>query len=216
MNVYRTRWEFVEPWVKGKAVLDVGPAELVGTVNKFKEERWLHKLVASAASRVVGLELSLEQVQALRELGYDIRQGDAEAFSLGETFDVVLAGELIEHLSNPGAFLDCARHHLNPGGILLLTTPNRFDAYKFLKTVQTGHIPGYHKPIAKHVCYFDENSLKDLLARYGFGDAVIGYAEVVSRPPTRLKVRTLNRLLRRYRPSLLPVLLVAACVLPPN
>lgn len=214
MKVYQTRWEFIEPFVRDKTVLDIGPAELLGTVHKFKEDRWIHKLVVSVASKVVGLEINMEQVKALRELGYDIRYGNAESFSLDETFDVVLAGELIEHLSNPGAFLDCARCHLNSDGILLLTTPNRFDAHKFLRTVQTGAIPIYNKPIAKHVCYFDENCLKDLLIRHGFCKINSNYAETVGKPPTGLKVRIFNKLLRHSRPNLLPVLLVSASTTP--
>lgn len=215
MKVYQTRWEFIEPFVRGRTVLDIGPAELLGTVHKFKEDRWIHKLVVSVASKVVGLEINMEQVKALRELGYDIRHGNAESFSLDETFDVVLAGELIEHLSNPGAFLDCVRRHLNSNGVLLLTTPNRFDAYRFLTTVQTGKIPAYNKPIAKHVFYFDENCLKDLLTRHGFCEITVNYAETVGRPLTKLR-RVFNRLLRRYRPNLLPVLLVSSCTTPTN
>jgi 2-polyprenyl-3-methyl-5-hydroxy-6-metoxy-1,4-benzoquinol methylase len=156
VRVFRTRWAFIKSYVVNKTVLDVGPAELVGTVHRDKEERWLHKKIAAVAARVVGLEISEEQVQALRGMGYEVRWGNAEDFDLGEEFDVVLAGELIEHLSNPGRFLDCARRHLRPGGVLLLTSPNRFSALEFLKVFRRGVAPVYNKAIAKHVLYFDE------------------------------------------------------------
>ena len=110
--IYETRWQFVEPAVTGRSVLDIGPAEMVGTVNRAKHDRWLHGRVALAASRLVGIDHSKDQVAVLQRLGYDIRRGDAEDFDLGERFEVVLAGEVIEHLSNPGRFLDCAREHL--------------------------------------------------------------------------------------------------------
>jgi SAM-dependent methyltransferase len=212
MTVYRTRWEFIELFVRGKTVLDVGPAELVGTVNKFKEDRWIHKRVAAVANKVVGLEINEEQVEALVREGYDIRYGDAESFNLKELFDVVLAGEVIEHLSNPGMFLECAKRHLKPKGVLLLTTPNRFNFTQFFQVMKTGCIPLYKKPLAKHVFFFDENSLKDLLIRHGFTQIVIDYYEAVGETPKRLMTRILNRFLRRYRPMFLPGLLVSAGV----
>jgi len=210
VKVYRTRWAFIKPFVVDKTVLDIGPAELVGTINRDKEERWLHKKIASVATRVVGLEINEEQVSALRAMGYDIRQGDAEDFDLGERFDIVVAGELVEHLSNPGRFLECARRHLHPGGILLLTTPNRFSAGAFLTVLRRNRVPSYEKPIAKHVMYFDEDSIRSLLTRHGFTNISVSYYEWVGAPPKGLWVRLVNVLLRRFRPSLLSGLLVAA------
>lgn len=212
MKSYRTRWDFIRPYVEGKKVLDVGPAELVGTAHKHKEERWLHKKMASVAAEVIGLEINEEQARALRNMGYDIRLGDAESFDLSETFDVIVAGELIEHLSNPGEFLKCTRRHLRPNGILLLTTPNRFGGLAFLKVLRRNRVSSYNKPIAKHVIYFDEDSIKSLLTRYGFSDIVITYYEAVGDLPKDRKTRLLNAFLRRYRPVLLSGLLVSALV----
>ena len=133
MTIYKTRWEFIEPYVCGKKVLDIGPAELRGTTQDLdKVKGWLHGQIMSAAASCLGLEKSIEQVQALQKMGYNIIQGDAEAFDMGDAFDVIFAGELIEHLSNPGLFLECVKRHLRPEGVMLLTTPNRFSASHFL------------------------------------------------------------------------------------
>src|SRR4051812_50186740 len=40
------------------------------------------------------------------------------------SFDVVLCGDVVEHLRNPEAFLTRVRPLLRPGGKLVLTTPN--------------------------------------------------------------------------------------------
>jgi SAM-dependent methyltransferase len=45
---------------------------------------------------------------------------------IGEKFDTVIAGELIEHLENPLQFLADCYHILNPGGQLVLSTPNPY------------------------------------------------------------------------------------------
>lgn len=211
MTIYTTRWAFIEPYVRGKKVLDIGPAELRGTTqDPEKVKWWLHGQIASAASSVVGLEKSDVQALALREMGYNIRHGDAESFDLGETFDVINAGELIEHLSNPGLFLESVKRHLKPDGFLVLTTPNRFSASHFINALLKNEIPAYEKSIAKHVFYFDEVSLRDLLTRHGFSQVTLAYCEWVGKPKSGVKSKVLNSLLRRFRPKFLRILLVAA------
>ena len=213
--MYETRWQFLEPLVQGRTVLDVGPAELVGTVNRHKMDRWLHAHIASAAATAVGLESNAEQVRALRDLAFDIRQGDAETFDLGERFDVVFAGELIEHLSNPGAFLERVRGHLVAGGRLVLTTPNRYSIHAFYRVLRTGKVPSYDKPIAKHVLYFDADALTSLLSRHGFREIEVGYVRWVGKPSRRPFARLLNAFAARFRPPLSGTL-VASAVLAPS
>jgi len=90
----------VLPYLEGKEVLDVGAA------SGHRRPDWMHRLVVGVASSVVGVELDPVEAARAAALGFDVRQGDAENLSLEERFDVVWAGELIEHLSCPGAFLD--------------------------------------------------------------------------------------------------------------
>lgn len=208
--VHETRWQFLRPHVEARTVLDIGPAELVGTMNRHKMERWLHARIASVAKSVVGLERDADQVQALRALDFDIRQGDAETFALDQRFEVVFAGELVEHLSNPGSFLERAREHLVAGGRLVLTTPNRFSIQTFYRVLRTGKVPTYDKPIAKHVLYFDADALRSLLARHGFREIRIGYVRWVGEPSRRPLARLLNTFAARLRPPLSGTLVATA------
>ena len=43
----------------------------------------------------------------------------------GETFDLVTSLEVIEHVTDPGAFVAGLAAALAPGGLLILSTPNR-------------------------------------------------------------------------------------------
>ena len=45
---------------------------------------------------------------------------------LRERFDSIIAGEVIEHLDSPQAFLAGCHSILNPGGILIISTPNPY------------------------------------------------------------------------------------------
>jgi len=53
--------------------------------------------------------------------------GDAIDLSyMDERFDTVVAGQVIEHLDDPIRFLSGCYHILNPGGRLVLSTPNPY------------------------------------------------------------------------------------------
>lgn len=72
---------------------------------------WIHRLLCEKARRVVGIDIHLpEEVGA-----YNIVSANAESMELNEKFDLIIAGELIEHLSNPGEFFARTREHLKLG-----------------------------------------------------------------------------------------------------
>jgi 2-polyprenyl-3-methyl-5-hydroxy-6-metoxy-1,4-benzoquinol methylase len=209
--IFETRWDFIRSYVENKKVLDIGPAELVGTINREKLDRWIHNKIAKVAKRLIGIDKNPEQVRILADMGYNIRIGDAEQFELGEQFDAVVAGELIEHLSNPGRFLDCVRKHLVEGGKLLLTTPNRYSILSLFSVIKSGKVFFYKKPIDKHVLYFDSDSLSSLLKRHGFINIKINYCKWVGSPNSAGYVnRWLIKFAKKFRPVLLPVLLAVA------
>ncbi len=56
---------------------------------------------------------------------------------LGESFGMVLCADVIEHLLDPDPCLAFMRRHLRPGGLLLLTTPER----DVLRGPSCDHIP---------------------------------------------------------------------------
>ena len=68
--------------------------------------------------------VSLEQL-GLSEAAQRVcfHQGDATAWSDGGPFDLVFAGNLIDRLPDPGAFLRDVHRHLSEGGLLVLSSP---------------------------------------------------------------------------------------------
>jgi 2-polyprenyl-6-hydroxyphenyl methylase/3-demethylubiquinone-9 3-methyltransferase len=96
---------------------------------------------------VTGIDASAETVGVAsahaRELGLaiDYRATTAENLAAaGETFDVVLNMEVIEHVADPRAFLrDCAAL-LAPGGIMILATLNRTAASLALAKIGAEYI----------------------------------------------------------------------------
>ncbi len=95
--------------------------------------------------------------------GLDIRPLTLEKAALpSASFDLVHASQLIEHLNEPGLFLDEARRILAPGGSLILATPNAdgFQAHCFGS--------GWRSAINDHLYLFSLNTLRALLQAHGF------------------------------------------------
>jgi 2-polyprenyl-3-methyl-5-hydroxy-6-metoxy-1,4-benzoquinol methylase len=85
-----------------------------------------HPLVDRGA-RVIGLELDPHAAAEARTVCEEVLVGDVESMELPfahASFDVVLCGDVVEHLRDPGAALARFRPLLRPGGRLVLTTPN--------------------------------------------------------------------------------------------
>ena len=141
-----SRAERILSWTRGPDVLDLG---FIGELIGVGSPEWVHDSIRSRFPSAWGLDASREAVDALRAEGREnLVVGDAQDFSLDQSFDTILAGELIEHLGNPAGMLSSARRHLKPGGRLVVTTPYAFGLhhwlyaqYKFPKTcANEGHV----------------------------------------------------------------------------
>jgi SAM-dependent methyltransferase len=149
--------------VVGPNVLDVGCA---GHIPKPGSPYWLHGRLRERFPSTTGIDLNAENIGYLREAGYEnVFVASAEDFSLETRFDTIVAGELIEHLSNPGLFFERSRAHLKKGGQLVVSTPYTFAllniVYAFLKYPRTCQND-------EHSVWFCPRTLIGLASRYGF------------------------------------------------
>jgi len=119
---------------------------------------------------VIGIDINRDEVIKQNKRGYNVYYGDAETFSFNEKFDVIVAGDVIEHLSNPGLFFSCAHSHLNPNGKLLITVPNVWYVLSWIQAFY--RVPSVHP---EHTIWFDERTLSQLLVRNNFNIILIRY-----------------------------------------
>ena len=112
---------------RGKDVLDVGCIDHSYQVAMNLGDRWLHKQIKEVSQSLVGLDILEEDAKQLNTHGYNIMVANAESFDLGRKFDVVVVGDLIEHLGNIGSFLTSLEKHLHKDSIVIITTPNPFN-----------------------------------------------------------------------------------------
>ena len=156
----RSRW--LREAVRGRDVLDIGCVD--HSLNNRTEGRWVHAELRSSARSVVGLDYEKAAIKQMQAEGYNVVWGDANEFDLGRQFDVVVAGEFIEHTPRPGDFFACVRRHLRPGGEVILTTPNAICLLYFVENCLVGH----ELDNSDHVCIFTETTMRVMLAKCGF------------------------------------------------
>lgn len=114
---------FLVEQVKGKSVLDIGICE--HTLERINSPKWKHRLIKDNAARCVGVDIVEDLVEALVAKGFDVVCQDATSDAyLGQTFDVVHIGDVIEHVNDPTRLLAFAKRHLSRGGKVLVRTPN--------------------------------------------------------------------------------------------
>lgn len=164
----RNLFDFLSQHVKDKNVLDCGVAgdKDVPVNSKY----WVHNIINKNASFSMGIDYDKEAVEKLTKLKYNCVYGDCQNFNLNKKFDVIFAGELIEHLENPGLFLDCAKNHLNKNGVIILTTPNQFSIVRFV-----GNCFGLLNENKEHVLVHNEKTITHLIERKGFKVKEIHY-----------------------------------------
>src|SRR6476469_1175877 len=120
------RTTFLLERCRARRVLHLGCLDWPIQRERLANGTWLHGKLTEVAAELVGIDLASEAISEVQSQGYghNIHIGDAEhldevASRFGR-FDVVVAGELIEHLNNAGLFLESAKTVLGPDGRLLI------------------------------------------------------------------------------------------------
>ena len=167
--MYRNKEQLIRENIKpGTTVLDVGFVG-IGVGIAESEPASSHAVL----KRMDGIDLyglDLDLPKEYRENPH-YQAGNAENFNFPLKFDVIYAGDLIEHLSNCGLFLDSCRRNLKPGGIIILTTPNTFNLFSLAEKL-TKREPTVNND---HTAYFNAPTLTKLLEKNNFRAEKVDY-----------------------------------------
>lgn len=202
----RTDW-LVER-VQGRRTLHLGCTDWPYTADRLHTETLLHDRLAGATADLWGLDASADGLALLTAAGYErLVRADADdpaSVALDETFDVVVAGELIEHLDDPGRFLAGVPRFLRPGGTLLITTVNAYCGFRFVQYALRGR-GGTVEPVhPDHVAYYSPSTIRVLLGRHGYQVDDWGFYDLgpEHRPHLRRSLGLVNDLCVRLAPQL--------------
>ncbi|MDH4029088.1 MAG: class I SAM-dependent methyltransferase [Nitrospirota bacterium] len=178
---------YLSKWIgKNKKVLDLGCRD--GELTKYFVED----------NNVTGADIDRKALDIIKRK-YNIEtlwlDLNAEFPFEKNSYDVIVACEIVEHIYYPGRFLEKISSSLKTGGLFIGSVPNSFrfrNRYKFLKGIE-------FDPDPTHVHMFSHDKLKKLLDNY-FRDIVIVPLGGKILPFLRVSTHTpdsLNRLFAR-------------------
>lgn len=194
-----SRTDLVRLLVEGKTVLDVGCVD--HSFGLAVRPDWLHGIITKSAARVLGIDYDAEGIEEMKQAGYTVLQaditGDLTAVAKHGPFDVIVAGEVIEHVNSPQAILDAAATLLAPGGTLLITTPNPYAPWR----VRNGQ-RGRTWENVDHVVYCFPSGIAEMADRAGLQLIQYGSVNITHRSPALWRVlRERVGALLRHEPS---------------
>jgi 2-polyprenyl-6-hydroxyphenyl methylase / 3-demethylubiquinone-9 3-methyltransferase len=146
--------------LEGKTALDVGCGAGL-----------LAEPLARLGARVTAIDAAAELIEAAKAhaegqgLAIDYRHSAVEDTT--GSFDLVTSMEVIEHVAEPRAFLKALAARLAPGGLLVLSTPNRTALSRILMVTIAEGIGRIPKGTHDHRKFITPDEMKAMMAAAG-------------------------------------------------
>ena len=128
---------------------------------------WFVEKMRSEGYIIDGVEVGKDRAQlaydrsGIKLMDHDFMRNTLKTI-LG-SYDVICMFHVLEHISNPVAFINNVRTCLKPTGFIIIEVPNYFDCIKLLS-------PAYNNAVffRAHLSYFTPATLTVLLEKTGF------------------------------------------------
>lgn len=165
---HKRRQEIVKEWINknsktGDTIVDFGCGTCTWNTNCLP---------------VVGVDINLDMLNYAKQKGRltKIVKADLKNTDLNKDFaDIIIIGDVLEHLKDYNSVLKEARRVLKPNGILFVSVPYDtflslwwplFNTYCIFK----GYILGceYHKAFTGHINHFSPKKIKKTIENNGF------------------------------------------------
>ena len=153
-----------------KDVLDLGC--VMHDPMNYKSKFWLHRALQEKSKSLLGIDLYSEGVGYLNDKGFNIEVGNVESLQVGREFDVIVAGDIVEHINNFEGFFTSCKRHLRENGRLLISSPNPWYWRYLTRAIFGGEIDIVNP---EHSVWFCPKTLRQLAERFGFIVCVVEY-----------------------------------------
>lgn len=145
------------PSLRGVSLLECGIAR-GGLADTLKNE----------GARCFGVDINPRDIPGVSVFQADLNQGFPK---FDTAFDVIFAGEVMEHIFDDEQFVRSARALLKPGGVLILTVPNLSFSVNRVRML-FGMTPLFaYAPYHYHI--YTRRTLEDIITRNDF--AIAGF-----------------------------------------
>ncbi|MGB9719661.1 MAG: class I SAM-dependent methyltransferase [Candidatus Anstonellales archaeon] len=155
--------DFILTKIKNKDVLDIGSGgDLFYLRSRAKISDLLAYKMKSSAKSLTLVEIDKEAVDKLKNAGFVVYAGDAEKIRIKKKFDVIVLGDVIEHVNNVGLLLENMKRHLKKDGELIISTPNPFSLNNFFRILT------FRKPTVQfdHTAFIEPTNLLEICRRH--------------------------------------------------
>lgn len=154
----------------GKKVLHLGCTDWPLTKDRLEKRELLHQKLSSVCELLIGVDPDTDGIEELRrampEQVFHVSKAEdigRIAEIAGAAWDIILAADVIEHISNLGAALDSISSLMQPSTKLIITTPSAFSIKRFF----AWSLAGKEHVHPDHCYYFSPSTLTQLLRRSG-------------------------------------------------
>ena len=173
-RLVRDRRAWILDKARGRSVIHVGCTDAGFLENKTDQNMHLHAQLASTCTNLIGIDVDGPGIEQLHSQGYKhiVRADIATEYAtviaevserIGKC-DLIICGEVLEHVLNSGQFLRGVRElAIASQAAVIISVPNAFSLEGFVSVVlRTEDVHPDHK------CYFSEVTLNTLLRQTGF------------------------------------------------
>jgi 2-polyprenyl-3-methyl-5-hydroxy-6-metoxy-1,4-benzoquinol methylase len=159
------RDELIVRLCSGKHVLHIGACDTPYTLRKYHAGLLLHQKIARVARRLQGVDIDSDAIMLMKDLGFDdIQLSDISEYSVGNEYpEIIIFGETIEHLENPGKFLLGLKDKMDSASELLISTPNVYSLGFQLMVLR-----GRERVHSDHLLGYSPGLLIQTMQRFGF------------------------------------------------
>jgi 2-polyprenyl-6-hydroxyphenyl methylase/3-demethylubiquinone-9 3-methyltransferase len=140
-------------------------------------EGYFAAALTRAGMEVVAIDVAAEPLRraSVSHPALDLRLVEPEApLPLEDSsFDVVWAGETIEHVADTAQWLSELRRVLRSGGLLLISTPEHGPLSRLWTGLSRSAFQARFDPRSDHLRFYTRQLLSELLADFGFADVAV-------------------------------------------
>lgn len=170
VQIVSDRQAFIAELCREKNVLHLGCVDAGLTEEAIKKGNFLQAKIAKVANSVIGVDSDIEGIVFLEkrknyhEKFYSIDIEKINSDAIKEKIDIVVAGEILEHLSNVGNFLNGVHELLVKNKAkMVITVPNAYSV-RHIWFVANGREVVH----PTHNCYFSYATLGELMEKFSF------------------------------------------------